>query len=80
MRFIRRLLIILITVGWIAPLCASFWAIYGMIWLTFQVANGFEKFGPSWHPFSIADKLFYFSMAWLACVIIGWSVALTKER
>jgi hypothetical protein len=80
MSLFRRIIIIFASIGWIVPLCLSFWSIYSMIEVTWRLAAYRENFKGSWHPFWVADELFYFSMTWLAFVLIGWSIALTRKR
>lgn len=76
-----RVLIVIGSVGWLVPLCASFWAIYRFIWDVVWPAAAFGKpYQSSWHPFSVADDLFYFSMGWLAVVLVCWTVHLTKPE
>jgi hypothetical protein len=81
MRLLRRILVVVGSVGWLAPLCVSFWAIYdylcNVVWP--KAAFGKEYYG-SWHPVSFADELFYFSMGWLAVVLVCWTVHLTAPR
>lgn len=78
---IKRLLIVLGSVGWIAPLCASFWATHDFLWnVVWMRANFGKEYPYPWHPFDLADEAFYLSMAWLAVVIIGWAIHLTRTR
>ncbi len=80
MRIVRRILIILASVGWLVPLCASFAAIYhflhDVVWP--QAAWG-QRFVYPFHPIEFADEAFYFSMAWLGAVIVGWTIRLTRD-
>jgi hypothetical protein len=78
MSMLRRILVTLATVGWLAPLCLSYWATYDFLWNVVWPAAAFDKpYMSPWHPFSFADELFYFSMLWLAAVLVGWSIFLT---
>ena len=79
MRLLGRVLVVVGSVGWLVPLCASFWAIYRFIWDVVWPAAAFGKrYEYSWHPFNVADDLFYFSMARLAVVLLWWTVHLTR--
>lgn len=81
MGFAKRTLLVLATIGWLMPLCASFWAIYRFIWDVVWPAAAFgQHYQGSWHPFEIADDLFYFSMAWLALVLTGWTIYFTRRN
>lgn len=77
---VKRISIVLGSVGWIAPLCASFWATHdflrNVVWMR---ANFGKEYPFPWHPFELADEAFYLSMAWLAVVIVGWAIHLTRE-
>lgn len=80
MGFVKRALLVVVTIGWLVPLCASFWAIYRFIWdVVWPTAAFGKQYQASWHPFSVADYLFYFSMAWLALVLTGWAIFLTRR-
>ena len=77
----RRSLVIIATVGWLLPLCVSYWASYDFLWNVVWPAAAFNKpYMAPWHPFSFADDLFYFAMLWLGSVLVGWSVALTGRN
>jgi hypothetical protein len=80
-RTLTRLLIVALSVGWIVPLTMSFWAIYAFIWeVILPVVNQRQVPGLPWHPFDLADEFFYFSMAWLALAIPGWTLHLTRDK
>jgi hypothetical protein len=81
MKALSRVAVIFMTVGWIAPLCASFWATHDFIWNVVWPAAAYGKrYMAAWHPFDFAAQFFYFSMAWLACVLAGWAWFLTRPR
>lgn len=73
MRLPLRILAILASVGWIAPLSVAWWAehsfLMDVIWP--WVSRG-EQWGGSFDPVDEANKLFGFAMVWLATVIAGW--------
>jgi hypothetical protein len=79
MSTLRRCLLILVSIGWIAPLSLVFWAEHGFIfnviwpWISRDV-----HWGGSFHPVDYAPRFFYFSMAWLAVVITCWVWRLTR--
>jgi hypothetical protein len=78
MSMLRRILVVLATVGWLAPLYLSYWFTYDFLWNVVWPAAAFGKpYMSSFHPFEYADELFYVSMLWLAVVLVGWSVFLT---
>lgn len=81
MGMMRRAFIVLATIGWLVPLCVSYWASHDFLWnhVWPAAALGQPSMRP-WHPFDVADELFYFSIAWLATVLIGWSINLTATR
>ena len=81
MSMFRRILVLLATVGWLAPLCLSYWATHDFLWNAVWPAAAFDQpYRRAWHPFAFADELFYFAMAWLAAVLIGWSLFLTGRQ
>ncbi len=81
MNILRRTLVIFTTLGWLAPLCASYWATYDFLHNVVWPAAAFDTpYMNPWHPFEFADELFYFSMLWLAAVLLGWSIVLTGRQ
>lgn len=81
MGIVRRTFIVLATVGWLVPLCVSYWAARDFLWNDVWPAAAFGKPSmKSWHPFDVSDELFYLSMIWLAAVQLGWSIALTGRN
>jgi len=77
---LRRVGIVLFTVGWIAPLTCSFAMIYDFIRIVWRRANFGTRYDFPWHGFEIADDLFYLSMVWLALVMIGWALHFTRNQ
>jgi hypothetical protein len=75
----KRIGILLASVGWIAPLSLAFFIGHGFAWLTYKIAIGQAEPVPL-HPFDLMSALFYFAMLWLAVVIGGWTLWLTKGR
>jgi hypothetical protein len=75
----KRIATLLASIGWIAPLSLAFFIGRGFAWLTYQIATGQEVPVP-WHPFDLMSGLFYFAMLWLAVVIGGWTLWLTRHR
>lgn len=75
----KRAAILLLSIGWMAPLTVAFWIGRAFAWLTFQIATG-QGYAVPWHPFELMGDLFYFAMLWLACVMAAWSWWLTKAR
>ena len=78
MGIVRRIAIVCATVGWLVPLCLSYWATHDFLRNVVWPAAAFDQ--PSlnpWHPFDLADELFYVSALWLAGVLLAWSIALT---
>jgi hypothetical protein len=77
----RRILLVLASIGWIAPLSLVFWAEHGflldVVWAS--VVSG-VTWGGSFHPADYAPRLFCFSMVWLAGVITGWVWHLTRPN
>jgi hypothetical protein len=73
----KRILILLVSVGWIAPLSLAFAIGHGFAWLTYRIATAQADAVP-WHPFELMSGLFYFAMLWVALVIGGWTVWLTR--
>ncbi len=67
MSLFRRCLVIFISIGWIVPLTFAFW----------PLALSDERWDGSLHPMIRPDRLFYFSMLWLAAVVAGWIWRLT---
>lgn len=80
MRLPLRVLIILLSIGWLVPLCLSFAATYDFLHDIVWPAAAFGQPSPwPWHLFEWADELFYFAMGWLALVVIGWCIFLTRQ-
>lgn len=78
---LRRTLIILATLGWLLPFCASYWVSHDFIGNVVWPAAAFDKpYLAPWHPVAFADELFYGAMLWLAGVLLGWSIALTAPK
>jgi hypothetical protein len=75
----KRIVILLVSVGWIAPLSLAFFIGRGFAWLTYKIAVGQADAVP-WHPFELISALFYSAMLWLALVISGWTLWLTRHR
>lgn len=76
---LRRALLIVLSIGWIAPLCLAFWAEHNFVFDgLFRWLNTGEQTIFSFHPVSYAPSLFYLSMAWLAGVITWWVLRLTR--
>lgn len=76
-RFIRRLVIAILSSGWIIPLTASFTASYNFLFEVLFINKG--HYPSSFHPVSYADEAFYFSMIWLFLVVFGWSFHLSGK-
>jgi hypothetical protein len=81
MGIVKRAFIITASVGWIAPLSASFWASYDFLWnVVWPRASWGQIHVGSWHPIDRADDAFYLSMLWLAAAIFFWTIHLTRAR
>jgi hypothetical protein len=76
----KRLAIIIFSVGWLIPFCISFWAVYDFVhnimWPTLGLD---EPTITSYHPIQWAIIAFSIAMVWLACAIIAWSFHLTRK-
>ena len=80
MGIFKRGLVVVGSAGWLAPLCASYWATYDFIANVAWPAAAFGKpYKAAWHPFDMADEVFYLSMLWLGAAVIGWSLVLTRR-
>jgi hypothetical protein len=79
MSSIRRIVLVLISTGWIAPLSFAFWAEHGfltdVVWGSVRTG---VIWGGSFHFVDYAPRFFCFSMIWLAAVITGWIWRLTR--
>lgn len=81
MGMFKRGLVVAGSSGWLAPLCASYWASYDFIANVVWPAAAFGKdYQASWHPFDMADEFFYFAMLWLGAAVIAWSIYLSRPR
>jgi hypothetical protein len=77
----RRLAMILVSIGWIAPLTLACWSEHLFLW---KVLLPMARHGKAWigsFPFEqFAERLFLFAMLWLAAVIAGWVWCLTGRE
>ena len=74
----RRLGMILVSIGWLAPLTLAAWMEHRFLWdvLVPLAVNGKPWIG-SFTPDVCVERLYLFAMLWLAGVIAGWGWWLT---
>jgi len=81
MRLLKRVIIGLISAGWIIPFGMSHWL--SQEFMT-AVVVPFIREGKPWtgslNPFPYIDRLFYISMIWLAIVIVIWSIRISSPN
>ena len=71
----------MLSIGWIAPLCLSHWLTQRLVSdAVIPAIRSGKVWVGSYDPLPHIDRLFYFSMAWLAAVIVGWSAYLTARN
>jgi hypothetical protein len=76
---LRRCLIVLASIGWIAPLSLAYWSEHDFLINVLWPWVAWDKhWGGSFHPVDYAPRFFFISMAWLAVVITWWVWRLTR--
>ena len=74
----RRALLVLASIGWIAPFGLAFRVEHNFVFRgLYEWLNTGQRTIFSFHPVAYAPKLFAFAMMWLAGVITWWVLWLT---
>ena len=81
MKSTARAFIVLLSAGWIVPFCLAHWISQRL--MSDAIVPAVRE-GKVWvgaiDPLPYIDGLFYFSMAWLAAVIVAWCMHLTPPK
>jgi hypothetical protein len=81
MSHLKRVMIALLSAGWIIPFCLTHWL--SQEFMTAVVVPAIRVGKPwigSFDPFPPIDRLFYISMIWLAVVLVTWSLRFTSSN
>jgi hypothetical protein len=76
-----RLWLVIFSTGWLVPFTYSIASAYDFIWRWVWPVAAFNDRSAlvPFHPFSVADKLLYVSMIWLAVAIVFWVLRATRS-
>jgi hypothetical protein len=76
-----RLGLVIFSAGWLVPFTYSLASAYDFLfrWVWPAAAYNDHSSMRPLHPFYMADKLFYVSVAWLAAAIVFWVLRATRN-
>ncbi len=79
-KFLFRLMIALLSAGWIAPFSFAIWAHYDFTYnILLPLALDYGHPLHTIYPIDSAMPAFAFAMIWLTVVILGWTFYLTRK-
>jgi len=82
MRLAVRILIALISIGWLLPFTYAFLSVWDFEYRVLRgvvIANDTSVVTP-FHMVQFAKELYLIAAGWVAIVIVGWSFYLTRRQ